>query len=197
MIVNDPESQSPITMLLIQLEVRPCVWYLEYCNHLVPNQCSFGNEKVCECTDFFRVSSKHCRPTENRSSINHLLIVCKLISSISVVRGITCGNRSYQIIPQKYLRGCPSTLRNNFIYSSTISKVLGQSLGLNIGINLGSLWDSSMYCWCYIVGPWRAQHLHVCTCPKSFWSAWYNKSCIVGSTQLLLTLQPQDWTIPQ
>ena len=46
MIVNEPESQSPITMLLICIEVRPCVQSLEDYNHLVQNQRSVGNEIV-------------------------------------------------------------------------------------------------------------------------------------------------------
>ena len=99
-IVNEPESQYTITMLLIRIEVRPCVRSLEDCNHLLPNQCSVGNERGGGWTDFFRVSSKRRRPTENQSSSDHLLIVRNLLASISTLRGITCNNRSYQIIPQ-------------------------------------------------------------------------------------------------
>ena len=62
MIVNKPESQYPITMLLSRLEVLPCVLSLE---HLVPNQRIVGNERVGKWTDFFRVSSKYRRTTEN------------------------------------------------------------------------------------------------------------------------------------
>ena len=62
-IVNDPESQFPITMLLIWLKVRLCIPSLEDCNHIVPNKRSIGNERVGEWTDFFRVSSKHRSPT--------------------------------------------------------------------------------------------------------------------------------------
>ena len=105
MVVNDPESQSPITMLLSWLEVRPCVRYLEDFNHLVPNQRYVSNERVGEWTNFFRVSSKHRMPTENRSPRNYILIVCKVLASISTVHGVTCGNRSYQIIPQPIAEG--------------------------------------------------------------------------------------------
>ena len=104
-ILNDPESQSPITILLIRFKVRPCVQSLEDCYHIVPNQRLVGSERVVECTNFFRVSSKHPMPTENLSSINHLLIVCKVIASISGVSGIMCGNRSYQILPQPISEG--------------------------------------------------------------------------------------------
>ena len=47
-IVNEPESQYTITMLLIRIEVRPCVRSLEDFNHLVPNQRSVGDERVGE-----------------------------------------------------------------------------------------------------------------------------------------------------
>ena len=119
MIVNEPESQSPITMLLIRFEVRPCVQYLEYCNHIFPNQRSVGNERVGKWNDFFRVSFKHRSTTENRSLSDHILIVCKLLASISAVRGITCSNRSYQITPQPISEGLP-------IYSAKSSHLLFQ-----------------------------------------------------------------------
>ena len=99
-IVNDPEFQSPITMLLRRLKVCPCVRSLEDCNYLVPYQKSIGNEKVSECTYFFRVSFKHRMPTENSSRRNHLFVVCKVLAYITVVCGIICVNQSYQIIPQ-------------------------------------------------------------------------------------------------
>ena len=73
--------------------------------HIFPNQQSVGNEIVGELTNFFRVGSKHQRPTENRSLSDHLPIVCKVLAYISVVRGITCGNRSYHIIPQPIAEG--------------------------------------------------------------------------------------------
>ena len=92
-------------MLLSWIEVLPCVRSLEDNNHLVHNQQYVSNKRVGECTDFFRVSSNHRRPTENQSSSNHLFIVCKLLDSISAVRGIICINRSYQIIPQPKAEG--------------------------------------------------------------------------------------------
>ena len=121
-------------MLLRLIKVRPCVQSLEYCNHLVPNQRSVSNERVSEWTDFFRVGSKHRRPTENKSSRDNLIIGCKLITSISTVRGIICGNRSYQILPQPISEGL-------YIYSVKSSYVLlhrFQCLG-------PVLWDNSRY----------------------------------------------------
>ena len=104
-IVNEPESQSPITVLLSWLEVGLCVRSLEYCNHVLPNQRSVRNERVGEWTNLSRVSSKRLSPTENQSLSNHLLIVCTLLASISVVHGITCGNRRYQIHHQPIAEG--------------------------------------------------------------------------------------------
>ena len=47
-IVNGPESQFPITVLLIWLELRPSVQSLEDFNHIVSNQRYFGNKRVGE-----------------------------------------------------------------------------------------------------------------------------------------------------
>ena len=105
MVVYDTESQYSITMIFIWIEVHPCVRSLEYCNHLVPNQRSINDERVGEWLDIFGVSSKCRRPTEDRSSIDHLLIMCEVISSIIAVNGITCGNWSYQITPQPITEG--------------------------------------------------------------------------------------------
>ena len=105
MILNYHDSQSLITMLLIRFKVPPCVQSLEDCKYLVSNQRSVGNERVGECTNFFRVISKLCRPTENRSSSDHLLIMCKLLASISAVLGIMYDNQSYQILPQPIAEG--------------------------------------------------------------------------------------------
>ena len=145
MIVNEHESQSPITVLLIWIEVRPCVQYLEDWNHFVPNQCYVGNERVGKWTDFFRFSSKWRRPTKNWYSGNNLLIVRKVLASIIAVRGITCGNRRYKIIPKPIAEGLS-------IYSTGSSYLLFhrlQGLGpvpwTNGDPTSGSLWDSSMW----------------------------------------------------
>ena len=117
MIVNEPESQSSITIILIWLEVRPCLISLEDCNLLVPNQHYVGNERVSEWADFFRVSSKHRRPTNILSSRNHPLTARKVLSSISAVRGKVFGNWSYQVTPQPVAKGLS-------IYSAKSSDVL-------------------------------------------------------------------------
>ena len=44
MIVDEPESQSPIMVLLIWIELRPCVQSLQDYNHIFPNQRSISNE---------------------------------------------------------------------------------------------------------------------------------------------------------
>ena len=99
MVVYEPEAQSSITILLICLEVRTCVQSLEYFNHLVPNKRSIGDEIVGEWADIFRISSKNRSPTENRSSSDHLIIMCEVLASIIPVLGITYGSWRYQIIP--------------------------------------------------------------------------------------------------
>ena len=52
MVVNDPESQSTITILISWIEARPFIRFLEDCNHIVLNQHSIGNERVGEWADF-------------------------------------------------------------------------------------------------------------------------------------------------
>ena len=54
MVVNDPESQSPIAMILIWIDVRSCVLYLEYCNHLLQNQRSISRRAPSE-DDLFAI----------------------------------------------------------------------------------------------------------------------------------------------
>ena len=107
MFVYEPADQSSIMMLLSWLEVCPCVLSLEDCKHLVPNQHSIGDERVGEWTYIFRVSSKRRSPTENQSSSDHLLIMCKLLTSVIVVCGIICVNWSYQITSQPIYEGLP------------------------------------------------------------------------------------------
>ena len=105
MVVNDPEYQSSIMMLLSWLEVHPCVRSLEYCNHLIPNQRSSGDERVSDWNDIFRVSSKQRIPTENRYLSDNILIMCEVLASIIAVSGITYGNRRYQVITQPAAEG--------------------------------------------------------------------------------------------
>ena len=100
MVGYDLVTQYSIMILLGWLLIRPRVRSMEYFDHLVPNQHSICNERVGEWSNSFRVRFKHHRPTENLYSSNHLPIICKVLDTISTVRGITCGNWSYQIIPQ-------------------------------------------------------------------------------------------------
>ena len=117
MVVNETESQSPIRIILSCLKVRPFIRSLEDCNHLVSDQRSVGNERVGEWTDVFRVGFKHRMPPDNLSSSDHILIVCKVLDSISAVCGITGGTQGYQIISQPISEGL-------YIYSVKLSYVL-------------------------------------------------------------------------
>ena len=147
MVVYYTDAQSSITMLLIWIEVCPCVRSMEDLNHLVPNQRSIGDERVGEWTDIFRVSYKHRMHTENLSSIDHLLIMCEVLASITAVRRITCANWSYQNIPQPVTEGL-------YIYFELYSKVifhrfqgLGTFTWINGRYNFRLLWASSMSRW--------------------------------------------------
>ena len=131
MIVYDLVAHFSITMFLGWIHIRPRIQSLKDCYHLVQNQRSVCNEQFGEWYDSFRVTSKCRRPTEDQSMRYHLLIMCELLSIISAVRGITCGDWRYQIIPQ-YVTNRLS------IYSSKSSNVLFhsfQSLGpfLSVG----------------------------------------------------------------
>ena len=89
----------------------------KYCNHLIPNQRSVCNEWVSEWSNSFRVTSIHCVPPENRSTRDHILSMCEIIATISVVHGITCGGWRFQIVHQSITEGFS-------IYSSKSSDVI-------------------------------------------------------------------------
>ena len=141
MVVYYPGAQSSISMLLGWLEVRPCILSLEDRNHLFPNQRYIGDKRISEWIDIFRVGPKHHNPTENQYSIYHLLVMYEVLASIITVRGITCGNWSYQIIPQPVTEGLS-------IYSVKSSDVL-----FNRFQGLGPVpWINSRYHFRVLVG---------------------------------------------
>ena len=78
MVVNDPESQYTIMVLLSWIEACPCIQSLEDCNHIFPNQRSIGNERVGEWSDFSGSVPSTVGPL--------------IIDTFSAVRGIICGN---------------------------------------------------------------------------------------------------------
>ena len=132
-IVCELVSHSSITMFIGWLHIRTRILSLKDCDYLVPNQRSVCNERVGERYESFRVTSKHRRPTEDLSTSNHLLILCEILDTISVVHGITCNGWMFQIIHQ-------SITERLSIYSSKSSDVLFhrfQSLGPVLWINGG------------------------------------------------------------
>ena len=124
-IVYELVAHSSTTVFLGWLQIRPRIRYLKYCNHLVTNQRSVCNERVGELSNSFEVIYKRRRPTEDQSTSDYLPIMCELIATISTVRGITCGDWRYQLIPQFITERLS-------IYSSNSSNLLFhrfQSLG--------------------------------------------------------------------
>ena len=104
-IIDEIVNHPSVTMFLGWLQVRPCIWSLKYCDHIIPNQRSVYIEQVGECSNRFRVTSRHRSPTENHSTIYHLPIMCEIPATIVTVHGITCGGWRLQIIPQSITEG--------------------------------------------------------------------------------------------
>ena len=117
LIIDERVSHYSITIFLGWLQVRPCIWSLKYCDHIIPNQRSVCNKLVCEWSNSFNVTSRHRRYTEDWSTRNHLLIICEIIATISAMCGITCSGWKLQIIPQPIIEGLS-------IYSLKSSDVL-------------------------------------------------------------------------
>ena len=104
-IIYELVDHYSITMFLGWLQISTLIQSLKYCDHIVPNQNSVCNERVGECSNSFRITSKYRGPTDDWCTSNHLLIMCEILSTIGSVRGITSGGWSFQIITQSITEG--------------------------------------------------------------------------------------------